>query len=78
VLPVYCFDPRFFDSYDTKFGSRKAGVQRTKFMIESVADFRSNLTKLGSGLLVAHDQPEKYLPKLFAKDDESFVNTLIY
>ena len=32
IVPVYCFDPRFFDTAIPKFGiQRKTGVIRTKF-----------------------------------------------
>ena len=43
---------------------RKCGINRTKFMLESVEDFRQNLEQIGSGLIVAYEQPETFLPKL--------------
>ena len=44
IVPVYCFDPRFFTKTVPEFGmGRKSGIHRTRFMIESVTDFRRNL-----------------------------------
>ena len=41
---MYCFDPRFFTKTVPEFGmGRKSGIHRTRFMIESVTDFRRNL-----------------------------------
>ena len=32
IIPVYCFDPRFFDDSVPKFAmNRKTGIHRTKF-----------------------------------------------
>ena len=37
VIPVFCFDPRFFTKDVQEFGiPRKCGLNRTKFMLESV------------------------------------------
>jgi deoxyribodipyrimidine photo-lyase len=73
VVPVYCFDPRFYES-DTKFGTRKCGFNRTRFMFESVQDFRQGLEKVGSGLLVSHSKPEEFIPTLLGPEH----NTIIY
>lgn len=48
LIPIFCFDPRTFDDKVDKYNSRKCGIHRTKFMIESVADYRESLEKLGS------------------------------
>ena len=41
VLPVFCFDPRFFTkSVPEVMMARKAGIHRTRFFLESVADMR--------------------------------------
>ena len=65
VLPVFCFDPRFFTNAVPEFQmARKSGVHRTRFAIESVADLRTNLQQVGSGLLVAQAKPEDFLPQL--------------
>ena len=36
VVPVYSFDSRFFQKEVPKWGTRKAGLIRTKFILESV------------------------------------------
>ena len=46
VVCVYVFDERQFA--ETSLGFKKTGALRTKFLIESVADLRENLRKLGS------------------------------
>ena len=63
-LPVFCFDPRFFDKTVKAYSIKKSGVLRTKFQLESVAEFRKNLSAIGSGLLVAHETPETFIKKL--------------
>lgn len=63
VLPLYCFDPRMFES--SEYGSQnKTGVHRTKFLMESVSDLRQRLRDLGSDLLVAHERPEVVIGEL--------------
>ena len=48
VLPVYIFDPFYFKT--TELGLLKTGNIRAKFLLESIADLRSNLQKLGGEL----------------------------
>jgi deoxyribodipyrimidine photo-lyase len=36
VVPVYCFDPRFFTKHTDKYDTRKCGLIRTRFILESV------------------------------------------
>ncbi len=57
IIPVYVFDERVFTG-KTRFGFPKTGKFRAKFIIESVADLRQNLQKLGSDLLVRVGKPE--------------------
>ena len=65
VLPVYCFDPRFFTKAQPEFHmTRKSGIHRTRFNIESVLDLRARLQQIGSGLLVANQKPEDFIPQL--------------
>lgn len=76
VLPVYCFDPRFYEQEVPEFAAkRKCGIHRTKFNIEAVNDLRQNLKKVGSDLFVAHDTPENFLPNLV---DQERHTTLVY
>lgn len=65
VIPVYCFDPRHFGT--TSFGFSKTGSFRAKFLLESVADLRRSLQRLGSDLIIRWGQPETIVPAL-AKD----------
>ena len=66
VLPVYCFDPRFYDYQMKKYNIKKCGLIRTRFNIETVRDFRHSLEGIGSCLLVAHAKPEDFLNELIA------------
>lgn len=37
VIPVFCFDPRFYTKAEPRFlMQRKSGIHRTKFSLESV------------------------------------------
>ena len=70
ILPIFCFDPRIFGNDAlSEFGSIKCGPRRAKFVLESVADLRSNLEKQGSGLVVAHGKPEDVIQTLLNKID---------
>jgi deoxyribodipyrimidine photo-lyase len=56
VIPVYCFDPRHFET--TEIGYPKTGSFRGKFLMESVADLRRNLRKIGGDLVILRGNPE--------------------
>ncbi len=62
VLPVYCFDPHYFTV--TAAGSLKTGNIRAGFLLESVADLRLNLQKLGGDLLIRTGHPADIIPQL--------------
>ncbi len=62
VIPVYVFDPRQFG--ETAFGFPKTGRFRAKFMLESVADLRNSLRRLGGDLIIRWGKPEAVLPAL--------------
>ncbi len=62
IVPVYCFDPRYYK--ETAYHTQKTGNFRTQFFIESVADLKSSLRKLGGDLLVVEGEPEKILPEI--------------
>lgn len=57
VMPVYVFDERTFKG-KTRFGFPKTGRYRTQFILESVADLRDSLQKLGSNLWIRVGKPE--------------------
>lgn len=62
VIPVYCFDPRQFSQ--TSFGFAKTGAFRAQFLLESVADLRHSLQKIGSDLVVCYEPPEQAISEL--------------
>ena len=39
VVPVFCFDPRIFKT-TTKYNTRKTGIIRAKFILETVKKFK--------------------------------------
>ena len=65
VIPVYCFDPRTFES--TNLGFPKTGSFRAKFLLESVADLRKSLRKLGADLIILQGKPEEEVLSLAVK-----------
>lgn len=71
IVPVYCFDPRHFET--SQYGPRKCGVLRAKFLQESVLDLKTSLKGIGSDLLVCHGTPESVIPTLMCKDAETTV-----
>jgi deoxyribodipyrimidine photo-lyase len=62
VLPVYCFDPYYFQQ--NAEGTPKTGALRARFLLESVADLRKNLQALGSELIIRTGDPAEILPQL--------------
>lgn len=62
IIPVYCFDQREFEQ--TSFGFPKTGKYRAKFLLESVADLKQSLQKLGSNLIIRWGFPEQIIPRL--------------
>ncbi len=68
VYPVYCFDPRQFN--ETVIGEPKTGPYHAQFLVESVANLRHNLQKIGSNLIVRQGIPENVITQL-AKEVEA-------
>ncbi|MCS6989661.1 MAG: DASH family cryptochrome, partial [Chloroherpetonaceae bacterium] len=62
VVPVYVFDERWFGA--TRFGFKKTGAFRAKFLLETVADLKRNLQRLGSDLAIRVGKPERLLVEL--------------
>ena len=62
VLPVYCFDPYYFQKNIS--GNPKTGNLRTRFLIEAVTDLRNNLQTIGGELIVRSGPPAEILPQL--------------
>ena len=65
IIPIYCFDPRQFEITD--FHTRKTGLIRTRFLLESVSNLRDFFKSAGGDLLVKFGKPEVILPDLVAK-----------
>lgn len=62
---LYCFDPRQFGK--TRFGFDRTGAYRTRFLIESVADLRKQLRRLGGELIVRIGTPETIIDQLITE-----------
>lgn len=62
VLPVYCFDPYYFQR--TGSGTPKTGSFRARFLLEAVADLRKNLQGYGAELIIRTGHPAEILPQL--------------
>ncbi|KAJ9568522.1 hypothetical protein OSB04_004488 [Centaurea solstitialis] len=59
VYPIFVIDPHYMKPDPTAFspGSKLAGLNRIRFLLESLVDLDSSLKKLGSRLLVLHGEP---------------------
>lgn len=62
IVPVYCFDPRYFEL--SRYGTKKTGELRAKFLLESVNGLRESLKQLGGELIVRVGRPEDILPEI--------------
>ncbi|WP_437879979.1 DASH family cryptochrome [Pseudomonas sp. LRF_L74] len=62
VLPLFVFDPTQLAV--GALGSRKLGVHRTRFLLESLAALDGELHQRGSGLLVVFGRAEEVVPLL--------------
>ncbi|KHG04636.1 (6-4)DNA photolyase -like protein [Gossypium arboreum] len=62
VYPLFVIDPHYMeldpDAYSP--GSTRAGINRIRFLLESLADLDSSLKKLGSRLLVLKGEPSEW------------------
>ncbi|MFN0049217.1 MAG: DASH family cryptochrome [Cytophagales bacterium] len=65
IIPIYCIDPRQFAI--SVLGTRKIGTFRAKFLLDSLADLRKSIHKLGGKLLVAFDEPGQVIAELVLK-----------
>jgi len=72
VLPVYIFDDRVFKSR-TKFGFKKTGVFRAKFIIESIIDLRNSLASIGLPLIIRSGITENIIYELAREIKSSWV-----
>jgi deoxyribodipyrimidine photo-lyase len=73
VIPVYCFDPRMWET--TALGYSKTGTTRTEFLISAVQHLWQDLQSLGSDLIILHGKPEEEVIKLA---EEAKVGAIFY
>ncbi|KAL2926260.1 (6-4)DNA photolyase [Bienertia sinuspersici] len=59
VYPVFVIDPHYMEPDPGSFspGSSRAGLNRIKFLLESLVDLDCSLRKMGSRLLVLKGEP---------------------
>ena len=69
VIPVYCYDPRYFgrDARARGTGLPKTGVHRQRFIAESLRDLRNSLRGIDSDLLIFDGRPEDVFAKLLPR-----------
>jgi deoxyribodipyrimidine photo-lyase len=72
ILPVYVFDERLFKN-TTRFGFKKTGIYRAKFIIESIHDLRNSLKEKGTDLIVRIGKPEEEIYKLAKEFKSSWI-----
>lgn len=63
VYPLFVIDPHYMEPDPNAFspGSTRAGINRIRFLLESLADLDLSLKKLGSRLLVLKGEPSEAL-----------------
>ncbi|KAM1060515.1 hypothetical protein FF1_025069 [Malus domestica] len=71
LYPVFVIDPHYMKPDPDAFspGSSKAGLNRIRFLLESLSDLDSNLKKLGSRLLVLKGEPSEVLNRCLKEWD---------
>ena len=67
ILPVYFFDPRYFEH--TRFDTAKTGAFRASFLIESVLALRAAFQKMGGDILLIQGKPEDHIKDLVEQFD---------
>ena len=58
IIPVYIFDERLYGKTE-RYGFKKTGLYRAKFVWESVQNLKKNLQKKGSDLVIRWGKPEE-------------------
>lgn len=74
LLPLYVLDPAQLQS--SPFGTRRMGVHRARFLLESLAALDGELRQRGSQLLVLQGRAEQLIPQLVARFQLQQVLTL--
>ncbi|MCH7407805.1 DASH family cryptochrome [Belliella sp. DSM 111904] len=65
IVPVYCFDPRFF--VDTEIGVPRTAPFRSQFLLASVFDLQMQIQAKGGNLYMTDGLPEEVIPELALK-----------
>jgi deoxyribodipyrimidine photo-lyase len=65
LLPVFVFDPAQLQT--CAFGTRRLGVHRARFLLESLMALDGALRQRGSHLLVVSGTPEQVIPRLVSQ-----------
>ncbi len=71
VIPVYVFDLTYLNS--ERYGSKKFGSRRVKFILESLEDLKKSLEGLGSTLMVEIGRPDEVLSRIAEKHGASML-----
>lgn len=69
---VYVFDDSFLKAISPS-GFRRTGYFRTKFLLETVENLRSNLEAKGATLIVRTGKPEEVIPNLARQTQANFI-----
>ncbi len=73
VIPVYVFDERAFLGTTRRFGFRKTGKFRAKFILECIEGLRRSIQALGSDLVVRSGKPEEVLFEIARQQKTNWV-----
>lgn len=73
LIPFYCFEDKHFAK--TTFGFPKTGAFRAQFLLESVANLKNNLQKLGSDLVVRKGKVEIEISRLLQEQSIDAIYT---
>ncbi|MDP5120374.1 MAG: DASH family cryptochrome [Spirosomaceae bacterium] len=71
VTPVYVIDNRSFAQ--TSIGHKRTGKFRAKFLLETIADLKQNLQKIGSDLVIRIGHPEEIIAEIAHQINASHV-----
>lgn len=65
IIPVFCFDPRYFTQ--TKFKTLKTGLIRARFIKESVDSLQQFFKSHSGNMIIQYGRPEEVIPFLALK-----------
>lgn len=65
IVPVFCFDPRYYTQ--TKFGTQKTGLNRTRFIKDSVDKLQESFKAQNGNIIIKFGLPEEIIPDLAIK-----------